>query len=319
MAKQPTRKSKRQVKPVSYVELDDVGYSNSPKPNDSQSDVAQRIEIADKGSIYRPNPKVEEMYYIARENSVGPWIRARVKEIIPANHKFNGIFYEKESYRMLELKQLIERIVPSNKMAYTEPYPKILPCGARVIASFRSGSPLSGETVSRNYPFYAGVVGEIPSEANRNRYMIVLNSFLIGNFIKKYFSYLIFFDIGYSQYVDRAKVHLILETTKNVWDDVPVDARDFIKKYFESPDRAVVKLSIGQSIKVEYNSKWYDCKVLNVDCSLVQVKYEAILREEWIYRGSSRLNPLYKEEMAARMRNTRKSVVNFIKKNIIFF
>lgn len=31
-----------------------------------------------------------------------------------------------------------------------------------------------------------------------------------------------------------------------------VDSRTFIKKYLESPDRPMVKLSKGQTVKVEY-------------------------------------------------------------------
>lgn len=38
---------------------------------------------------------------------------------------------------------------------------------------------------------------------------------------------------------------------------------------------------------------------MNIDCSLVQVHFETSNRIEWIYRGSSRLSPMYKEELAA--------------------
>lgn len=67
--------------------------------------------------------------------------------------------------------------------------------------------------------------------------------------------YLIFFDIGYAQYSDLSNIHLILDASKNVWEDVPPDARTFIQKYFESPDRPMVKLNKAQFVKVEYNGE----------------------------------------------------------------
>lgn len=45
---------------------------------------------------------------------------------------------------------------------------------------------------------------------------------------------------------------------------------------------------------------------MNVDCSLVQMFFDATNRIEWIYRGSTRLNPMFKEEQAASSRATNK-------------
>lgn len=50
--------------------------------------------------------------------------------------------------------------------------------------------------------------------------------------------------------------------------------------------------------------KWHLCNVINVDCSLVQVFYDVICRTEWIYRGSTRLSPMYREERAATNRHS---------------
>lgn len=45
----------------------------------------------------------------------------------------------------------------------------------------------------------------------------------------------------------------------------------------------------------------------DIDGSLVQVKFTRHNRLEWIYRGSSRLSPLYEEEKAAKDRMQNKS------------
>lgn len=51
---------------------------------------------------------------------------------------------------------------------------------------------------------------------------------------------------------------------------------------------------------VFFLGKWYICVVKEIDCSLVLVKFSIQNRTEWIYRGSSRLSPLYVEEKAAK-------------------
>lgn len=47
---------------------------------------------------------------------------------------------------------------------------------------------------------------------------------------------------------------------------------------------------------------WLQGKVMEVDCSLAKMFYLTRERQEWIYRGSSRLRPLYKEFKAAKYR-----------------
>jgi histone-lysine N-methyltransferase SETDB1 len=88
-----------------------------------------------------------------------------------------------------------------------------------------------------NFPFVTpGIVAEPPVAQNKYRYLI-------------------FFDIGYSQYVSYNSVHAVFEASKNVWEDMHMNSRSFIKKYLESPDRPMVKLSKGQTVRVEYNGE----------------------------------------------------------------
>ncbi|KAJ8953721.1 hypothetical protein NQ314_007331 [Rhamnusium bicolor] len=282
------RKSARAHKPVSYVELDDPGNSNSPKvttPNDKSPDVEPPKDLPPVSPIERPPPKVGELYYIVRENSQGSWIRARLQAVIAAGTAYNGQNYEIAHYKLVELKQQKERLLIGKNIAYMTFSKVRLPVGTRVISVFKELSNIGETKKPRHDPYYAGIVAEQPFEGNKYRYLI-------------------FFDIGYSQYVSYHSVHLVFESSTNVWEDVFVDSRPFIKKYLESQDRPMVKLAKDQTVRVEYNGKWWLCTVLNVDCSLVQVFFDSLSRTEWIYRGSTRLSPMFREEQAATNRHT---------------
>ncbi|KAJ2941933.1 hypothetical protein O0L34_g10751 [Tuta absoluta] len=67
----------------------------------------------------------------------------------------------------------------------------------------------------------------------------------------------------------------------------------------------MVRLHTGQSLKTEWNGKWWLSRVLQVDASLAQVYFEQDKRSEWIYRGSTRLAPLYLELQAAEKHRAR--------------
>jgi hypothetical protein len=66
--------------------------------------------------------------------------------------------------------------------------------------------------------------------------------------------YLVFFDDGYAQYVTHEKILLVCESSRNVWDDIHPDSREFIRNYLEQyPERPMVKLQQGQIVKTEWN------------------------------------------------------------------
>lgn len=50
--------------------------------------------------------------------------------------------------------------------------------------------------------------------------------------------------------------------------------------------------------------RWWIVRVLEVDASLVKVHFDADRRTEWIYRGSTRLGPMYQELAAAKERQS---------------
>lgn len=279
------RKSTRSHKPVSYVELDEIGNSNSPKVDTPPvAEMEPPKDLPQIVPIVRTPPQIGEIYYIVRENSQSNWIRGRLQVIINPGSLYNGSTYTTTHYKLVELKQQKERFITGKQMAYLNASKVRLPVGTRVISAFKEVRANSAKT-PRLDPYYAGVVAEQPFEGNKYRYLI-------------------FFDIGYSQYVNYNKVNLVLESSVNVWEDIFIDSRPFIRKYLESQDRPMVKLAKDQTVRVEYNGRWWLCIVVDVDCSLVQVFFEMLKRTEWIYRGSTRLSPMFREEQAATNRST---------------
>jgi len=152
--------------------------------------------------------------------------------------------------------------------------------GTRVIAFF------DGTTLSRGKEkgvvqsaFYPGIIAEPLKQANR-------------------FRYLIFYDDGYTQYVPHRDVRLVCQASEKVWEDVHAGSRDFIQKYVEkySVDRPMVQCTRGQSMNTESNGTWLYARVIDIDCSLVLMQFEGDKNHtEWIYRGSLRLGPVFKE------------------------
>ncbi|CAH1642291.1 unnamed protein product [Spodoptera littoralis] len=85
-----------------------------------------------------------------------------------------------------------------------------------------------------------------------------------------------------------------------VWEEVHPFSREFVREYLLAyPERPMVRLHEGQNLKTEWNGKWWSSRVARVDASLAQVVFVGDGRREWIYRGSTRLAPLYLELRAA--------------------
>ncbi|KAL3271245.1 hypothetical protein HHI36_021737 [Cryptolaemus montrouzieri] len=295
---EPSRKSVRRMRPVSYAEIEDITNSNSPKPppvplpNNVKKEpinipevipVEAPTDLPPVGNAIRPPLEINEIYYISRDgNPSGCWVRARLNNVLLPGSIHEGQKCTTTLYKLIELKQQKERAVEGKSIAYINAATTKLRVGDRVIAVFKENT--LGEAKKRSNPYYPGIVAEPPYEANNYRYLI-------------------FFDIGYSQYVAHNMVNLIYEVSNKVWEDMPVDCRNFIRKHIESQDWPMVKLKKDQTIITEYNGKWMICTVINVDCSLVQVFFEELNRTEWIYRGSRRLKEIYREEQAAANRN----------------
>ncbi|XP_023214886.1 histone-lysine N-methyltransferase SETDB1-like [Centruroides sculpturatus] len=154
------------------------------------------------------------------------------------------------------------------QLAYIDNPWVILPVGSRIVASYKNDF--------NELLYHAGIVAEPPKVMNNYRYLV-------------------FFDNGHAQYVKHAEIHLVCDASKEVWEDIHPDSKDFIKGYLlQYPERPMVKLQKGQIVNTEYNGAWLSAHVKEVDASLVKLEFENN-HMEWIYRGSTRLAPLYIE------------------------
>jgi len=178
------------------------------------------------------------------------------------------------------------KIVTGRHLAYPNPSPVLLTVGTRVISIFEdeeTGGERSHDP-NRQENYYSGLIVEPPKSMNKYRYLV-------------------FFDDGYAQYVKHERILLVCECSRNVWEDIHPKSRDFIKNYLEQyPERPMVKLQPGQVVKTEWDGKWWIARVVQVDGSLVKMHFDADDRTEWIYRGSTRLAPLYAAQAQAQAR-----------------
>ncbi|XP_046862056.1 histone-lysine N-methyltransferase SETDB1-like [Xenia sp. Carnegie-2017] len=137
--------------------------------------------------------------------------------------------------------------------------------------------------------WYAGIVAEVACAANKQRVLV-------------------FFDDGFAQYLPLKKIHKVHHKGQNVWDDVTKDSRDFIQEYLEDfPSRPMLHVKVGQWIRTEWKGDWWRAKVLSVDGSLVKMLFEVDRRSEWIYRGSTRLDPLYQTLVNGEQQQSKKA------------
>ncbi|MCL4140090.1 UNVERIFIED_CONTAM: hypothetical protein GTU68_049228, partial [Idotea baltica] len=148
--------------------------------------------------------------------------------------------------------------------------------GTRVIAIFDENDSQS---------LYVGIIAENPTGVNK-------------------FRYLIFFDDGYAQYINHQNVRVVIQSSTHVWEDVAVKSRDFIKDYLQTyPERPMVRLLKYKYIKTELDGKWWRAQVLEIDGSLVKMFFPALDRNEWIYRGSTRLSPLFEKKISMKVKS----------------
>ncbi|XP_068614424.1 histone-lysine N-methyltransferase SETDB1-B [Brachionichthys hirsutus] len=163
-------------------------------------------------------------------------------------------------------------LLSGNHVAFDyNPTLETLYVGARVVAKYKDRSLVW---------LYAGVVAEMPNNKNHMRYLI-------------------FFDDGYASYVALPELHPVCRPLRHTWEDIEdASCRDFIEEYITAyPSRPMVLLKVGQIIKTEWEGTWWKSKVEEVDGSLVKILFLDDERSEWIYRGSTRLEPMFNLKM----------------------
>ncbi|XP_061462024.1 histone-lysine N-methyltransferase SETDB1 isoform X2 [Rhineura floridana] len=164
-------------------------------------------------------------------------------------------------------------LLSGNHIAYDyHPLAETLHVGSRVVAKYKDGNQMW---------LYAGIVAETPNVKNKLRFLI-------------------FFDDGYASYVVQPELYLICRPLKKSWEDIEdISCRDFIEEYVTAyPNRPMVLLKSGQLIKTEWEGTWWKSRVEEVDGSLVKILFlvgtaQDDKRCEWIYRGSTRLEPMF--------------------------
>uniref|UniRef100_A0A2K5BVS5 Histone-lysine N-methyltransferase SETDB1 n=1 Tax=Aotus nancymaae TaxID=37293 RepID=A0A2K5BVS5_AOTNA len=159
-------------------------------------------------------------------------------------------------------------LLSGNHIAYDyHPPADKLFVGSRVVAKYKDGNQVW---------LYAGIVAETPNVKNKLRFLI-------------------FFDDGYASYVTQSELYPICRPLKKTWEDIEdISCRDFIEEYVTAyPNRPMVLLKSGQLIKTEWEGTWWKSRVEEVDGSLVRILFLDDKRCEWIYRGSTRLEPMF--------------------------
>ncbi|XP_050358370.1 histone-lysine N-methyltransferase eggless isoform X2 [Nymphalis io] len=277
--------AKRPAIPLGYAPLNEKNKEDSKnmivtseKAEDDNTDVSVvklSAESAPKdlpppGEITMPPVKAGMTVY-AMKNAFGSWLKAKIVDILPKppNSTFTLCRVKFEH----KVTKNMYKILPARCLAYYEPPDVRMTIGRRVIALFKD--------TNKRETYYSGVVAEIPNPVNSYRYLI-------------------FFDDGYAQYAQHAQTRLVCECSCFVWEEVHPYSRDFVRQYlFAYPERPMVRLHAGQKLKTEWRGKWWSSSVVRVDASLVEVQFLRRDRREWIYRGSTRLAPLYLELQAA--------------------
>lgn len=165
------------------------------------------------------------------------------------------------------------KTVSGNHLAYGTAPGVRLKLGTRVIAL-----PLQSSTNTSRTTFSPGIIAETLQAYNHWRYLL-------------------FFDDGSARYVSPDNIRLVCSPSPNVWEDVHQDVATYIESYLEQyqTDRPMVQVERGQKMITEWNSEWRNARVDDIDDSLVLMYFESMKRWEWIYRGSPRLGPMFKE------------------------
>lgn len=184
------------------------------------------------------------------------WCRGTVQEVqmTEKGHKYK-----------VEFKKGKKILLPAHHVApIKRPVLKDLFVGCRVVASYKDAK---GKVL-----FNAGVLVELPERKNRMRFLV-------------------FYDDGQAAYLALPDFHVVCKQLKKVWRDIEDETnRAQVKEYLRVyPNPIAVVLRIGQDTKAVRNGKFEACTVLQLDGSLIQICYKKDKQNEWIYKGSDKL------------------------------
>ncbi|XP_055641040.1 histone-lysine N-methyltransferase eggless [Toxorhynchites rutilus septentrionalis] len=256
--------------------------------------------VAKKEDLFiRPAIVVGQFYFAVKHKLLSNWAECQIVEAVTVSdkcvYKVNFLFNQGANTTPV-------KVVPARYLAYRHSFNVKLPLGTRVIARFDAGTTQPTQTKqpsqTKTCSFYPGIIAESFGKYNRQRYLI-------------------FFDDGYAQYVGHGDVRVVCEESKEVWMDIHPHSQEFIKNYLANfrSQRPMVQVKVGQRIITEWKGKWIYAKVVDIDASLVQLHFPDDNRYEWIYRGSTRLGPLYQEKALSMGKMSNNKFSKFQKRN----
>ena len=175
-----------------------------------------------------------------RHSNLQPWMHGTVDEAQDPGLAEERLYKVRFDHVQSAGKKVVQsKILRIKHVAYAHQSPVRLPVGTRCVGLYK-------EHLDQPGAFYSGIIAEPPKVNNRNRYLV-------------------FFDDGYAAYLHHEEVRVVCHQSQHVAEDVHVDSRDFIRKYLERyPERPMVKLNPGMSVKTEWDSKWWQTRVLQV-------------------------------------------------------
>ncbi|XP_022793784.1 uncharacterized protein LOC111332656 [Stylophora pistillata] len=259
-----------------------------PQPGPSSLGEKESIKKEIKSSPTGP-PKFEVGTRVIGQRADELWYPGVIEKILTDKH--NQTKYK------VKFDKGTRGLLSSNHISLeSNPNPSVLNVGSRVVALRPRDT--AEENASWRKPstgiygkldvLYAGIVAENACGENKNRYLV-------------------FFDDGFAQYLPVKKLHHVYHTGKKVWDEVAEHSKEFIQEYLEEfPNRPMVKLKVHQWVKTEWRGQWLKAKVMQLDSSLVKMLFQIDNRSEWLYRGSTRLEPLYSALVDGKISTARK-------------
>ena len=264
--------------PIKFLPALDLDVNHPNEDNSAEVSHAMMVPcqaaLPPISTLNRPELKVGQTIFAMKYSLFARWVQATVCSVI--RREPHNSLYEVRYMRSLAV--TTSRQLNGKQLAYDTPCPTRLTVGTRIIARYRDEDTSKYGSIQGN--FYVGIVAEVPTSANK-------------------FKYLVFFDDGYAQYVVHKDIRVVTEASIFPWEDVSSDARDFIKEYIQMyPERPMVRLQKWNNVKTEWNGKWWRAQVMDVEGSLVKMYFPTDGRTEWIYRGSTRLSPLFHKKMS---------------------
>lgn len=237
-------------------------------------------ELPPVGEFIHKPIQVLQIVYAMKTSLLKPWVKGTIVKIKENTEMPYEVRFENAADKP-------SRTFPLKYLAYAKPSPVQFTVGARIIAQY------VGEKYEMLEPlaYYAGIIAEEAKSLTQERYLV-------------------FFDQGYAQYCKHEQIMMVCHSSRDVWHDVYSKSRAFVSTYLKGyPERAMVKLQRGQTIKTELNGYWFRGRVDAVDGSLAKIYFPSEKRFEWIYRGSTRFRHLYdllaKEEARKKQGTTR--------------